>query len=128
MFPTLPSPAPLCPRLRGVLQCRCLLLAPRAPACWQACLAELAVPPQRFVCIQASIRSRPGLICEMLQIRYIHLLHTITNKTDWFKVYVWEIDAYDENGRWGPPPDPEPQAHTFRQLLGVNGIWGWGVK
>ena len=31
-------------------------------------------------------------------------------------------------GRWGPPPPPRPQAASFRQLLGVNGIWGWGVN
>ena len=41
---------------------------------------------------------------------------------------MWEIGAYDQYGRWGPPPAPVIQSHTFRQLMGVNGIWGWGFK
>ena len=45
-----------------------------------------------------------------------------------FQVFVWGIDAYDQFGRWGPPPVAVPQQRTFRQLLGVNGIWGWGFN
>lgn len=30
--------------------------------------------------------------------------------------------------RFGPPPDPVPSTRSFRELLGVNGIWGWGDK
>lgn len=31
-------------------------------------------------------------------------------------------------GRWGPPPQPVPRTETYRQILGVNGIWGWGSQ
>ena len=41
---------------------------------------------------------------------------------------MWSIDAYDQFGRAGPPPTPQRQARSFRQLLGVNGIWGWGFQ
>lgn len=36
--------------------------------------------------------------------------------------------AYDQFGRWGPPPQPVGHWRTFRELLGLNGIWGWGQK
>lgn len=44
------------------------------------------------------------------------------------KVYCWEIDAWDMNGEWGAPIIDRPQVGTLRELLGVNGIWGWGNK
>jgi hypothetical protein len=43
-------------------------------------------------------------------------------------VYTWEIGAYGAGGRWGLPPAAQQQSRSFRQLLGVNGIWGWGNK
>ena len=42
------------------------------------------------------------------------------------QVYVWEIDAYDDNGVYGGPPSPKPNPASLREMLGVNGIWGWG--
>ena len=42
------------------------------------------------------------------------------------QVYIWEIDAFDQFGEYGAPPAPTPNPNTFRQMLGVNGIWGWG--
>lgn len=42
------------------------------------------------------------------------------------KVYLWEVDAWDENSIWGAKIPPKPQQYTMRSLLGVNGIWGWG--
>ena len=61
-------------------------------------------------------------------VRFIKVHHLVTDKKPWGKVYMWEIQAYDQFGRWGPPPAPAPHPRTFRQLLGVNGIWGWGLK
>jgi hypothetical protein len=54
--------------------------------------------------------------------------HLINDTTPWKKVFIWGIDAYDQYGRWGPPPAPARQARTIRQLLGINGIWGWGFN
>jgi hypothetical protein len=53
--------------------------------------------------------------------------HTVV-EDDWKKVYVWEVGAYGEGGRWGPAPAPVQQTRTFREILGVNGIWGWGFN
>ena len=60
-------------------------------------------------------------------IRYIQLEYQVALR-NWNKVYCWEIDAWDENGRWGPKVTPKPQTNTLRSILGVNGIWGWGHK
>lgn len=57
--------------------------------------------------------------------RYLKLQHTISN-TNWAKAEIWEITVYDHDGPFGAMPPPKPQQHTMRQLLGVNGIWGWG--
>jgi serine/threonine-protein kinase ATR len=46
---------------------------------------------------------------------------------DWNKIFVWELAAYDKNGRWGPAPDPRPSNRTIAEVSGVNGIWGWGT-
>ena len=58
-------------------------------------------------------------------IRYIQLEYQVALR-NWNKVYCWEIDAWDENGRWGPKITAKPQENTLRSILGVNGIWGWG--
>jgi hypothetical protein len=67
-------------------------------------------------------------VANLQQIRYIRIKHLVNETGDWRKVYTWEIGAYGAGGRWGLPPVPQQQSKTFRQLLGVNGIWGWGNK
>lgn len=47
---------------------------------------------------------------------------------NWRKVYMWELSAYPAGGRWGPAPAPVAQSSTYRQLMGLNGIWGWGSQ
>lgn len=44
------------------------------------------------------------------------------------QMYVWDIDAYDKYGRWGPPPPPAPHPSSLLQLMGMNGIWGCGFN
>ncbi|KAG2424160.1 hypothetical protein HXX76_014693 [Chlamydomonas incerta] len=65
---------------------------------------------------------------DVMQIRHLRLTHHVKEDADWRKVYCWGLEAYDVYGRWGPPPPPRPQAASFRQLMGVNGIWGWGFQ
>ena len=60
-----------------------------------------------------------------MNVRYMKLQYEL-NMKDYTKVYCYEIDAWDADGIWGPNISPKPQIHTFRELLGVNGIWGWG--
>ncbi|MEM7112852.1 MAG: discoidin domain-containing protein [Chloroflexota bacterium] len=57
--------------------------------------------------------------------RYIRVRHEML-PNDWAKTYVWEVDAYDANGKYGPAPTAVLNPHSFADLLGVNGIWGWG--
>ncbi|GIQ81185.1 hypothetical protein KIPB_002103, partial [Kipferlia bialata] len=57
--------------------------------------------------------------------RYIRVLHTLAEEAS-LKVYVWEIDAFDTDGPYGPFPSASPNPRTLSQMLGVNGIWGWG--
>ena len=44
------------------------------------------------------------------------------------RVFVWEVTAWDEWGKYGRPAPPSANAASFRALLGVNGIWGWGTN
>ena len=60
-------------------------------------------------------------------VRYIRLRYVL-NMKNYQKVYCFEIDAWDENGVWGPKMAAKPQSVSFRNLLGVNGIWGWGTQ
>ncbi len=45
---------------------------------------------------------------------------------DWAKVNVWEIRAYDEFGPFGKTPAQVDPSISFGEMLGVNGLWGWG--
>ncbi|GLC70243.1 hypothetical protein PLESTF_000947600 [Pleodorina starrii] len=64
----------------------------------------------------------------VIYIRHLRITHKVKEDADWRKVYVWGIDAYDIYGRWGPPPAPVPHPLTLRAMMGVNGIWGWGLQ
>ena len=47
-------------------------------------------------------------------------------KTNWKKAKLWELKVYDKYGKYGPMPSPQVQQNTMADMLGVNGIWGWG--
>ena len=59
--------------------------------------------------------------------RYIKVVHTLVEK-DWNKVFLWKINAYDQNGPFGAMPTAKKNPNSFNDLLGVNAIWGWGHK
>lgn len=63
----------------------------------------------------------------VVQAKYIKLEHTL-NTNDYTKVYVWEIAAWGENGWMGTKPAPVQSPQTLGNMLGVNGIWGWGTN
>ena len=62
-----------------------------------------------------------------LPARYIKVEHALADK-DWGSVFIWEIDAYDEYGPFGKIPEAKPNLNSFADILGVNGIWGWGYE
>ena len=57
-------------------------------------------------------------------VKYIKLEYNLVLK-NYNKVYCWEVDAWDQYQQWGRPIVTIPQENTIRQILGVNGIWGW---
>ncbi|XP_005093934.1 uncharacterized protein LOC101858845 [Aplysia californica] len=65
------------------------------------------------------------ILTNTLTVRYIRVQHQYTD-TDYAKVYMWELDAYDKDGEFGPAPDAAVNPTPLREMLGVNGIWGWG--
>nr|KAG5706107.1 hypothetical protein BaRGS_025729 [Batillaria attramentaria] len=94
--------------------------------CRERVVVDLGVPRQKLNdldpdALGAYITALPQTITT----RYLAVEHR-QDETDYAKVYVFEIDAYDENGEYGPAPAPKPNPTNLRQMLGVNGIWGWG--
>ena len=47
---------------------------------------------------------------------------------DYSKAEIWEIKAYDKYGSYGAFPPPVTNSNTLSEMLGVNGIWGWGYN
>ncbi len=45
---------------------------------------------------------------------------------DWNKVFLFEVGAYDRYNNFGPMPTAMPSNHTLEEMMGINGIWGWG--
>ena len=62
-----------------------------------------------------------------VMVKFVAVRHKV-KEGNYKKVYVWELEAWDQFGQWGPPPLPRRQDHSLEELLGVNGIWGWGVS
>lgn len=60
----------------------------------------------------------------VLSSRFIRLSYTLVQK-NYNKVYCWEIDAWGLNHVWGQPIVDKPQNLKMRDIIGVNGIWGW---
>lgn len=61
------------------------------------------------------------------EIRYIRVEYELVPR-DWNKIYLWEVSAYDKNAHYGPIPKAEPSTVNLTNMLGVNGIWGWGTN
>lgn len=62
-----------------------------------------------------------------IPVRFIALQYTLILE-NYKHVYCYEVDAWDENGIWGPQIVAKPQTNNFKDMLGVNGIWGWGTN
>ncbi len=60
-------------------------------------------------------------------LRFLRVQHTV-EMVDWAKVYVWEVEAFDRDGPYGPAAAVAVNPHSLAELLGVNGIWGWGTS
>lgn len=67
------------------------------------------------------------LLPSPVEARMLRVRHEM-EEADWAKAYVFELAAYGAEGPYGPMPEAAPQARTMAELLGVNGIWGWGTS
>lgn len=57
--------------------------------------------------------------------RYLRVVYTMTLK-NYAKAFLWEIDVYDRNGKYGEAPATQTSLVNLQEMLGVNTIWGWG--
>ena len=57
--------------------------------------------------------------------RYVRVRHDIQEGAA-LKVFIWEIKVWGSSGRYGAPLPVSVNPVSFRDLLGVNGIWAWG--
>lgn len=60
-----------------------------------------------------------------MQARYVKIEHSMVEQ-NYASAYVWEVRVYDENGPYGPFQAAKPHINKVSDILGVNGIWGWG--
>ncbi|KAJ3127022.1 hypothetical protein HK098_006913 [Nowakowskiella sp. JEL0407] len=58
--------------------------------------------------------------------RYLQMRHSVTMTVDWAKVYMWEVAAFDSNGKFGRAHTPIINPKNMSDFVGINGIWGWG--
>ncbi len=58
--------------------------------------------------------------------QYIKLEHWINlEATD--GVFIFEIEAYDEDGLFGATIQPTVSTHKLKDIVGINSVWGWGT-
>ncbi len=67
----------------------------------------------------------PLQVAPPVQARYLKVEHELVAE-DYRKAFIWEVDAWDAHGPYGPRPAAQPSTVTFSEMIGVNGIWGWG--
>lgn len=61
------------------------------------------------------------------QARYLKV-RTYLKMQDHGKAAVQEVKVYDEHGVYGALPASKPSNRPLKEMIGVNGIWGWGTK
>lgn len=81
------------------------------------CVTDLKPEPTQII---------PSVFPNFMSARYIKIEYEVTPQP-FQKVWFFEIDAYDEQGRYGPRPPAKESSVTVEQLLGVNAVHGWGT-
>ena len=59
-----------------------------------------------------------------VEMRFIRVSHHLSEGGS-STVYVWEISAWDADGKYGALPAARASSVSLSSLVGVNGIWGW---
>ena len=69
----------------------------------------------------------PYLITPEKKIRYLKIVFHLP-LTDYYKVKLWEADAYDKYGMYGKPAVAVKSNRTYGESFGINAFWGWGYN
>jgi serine/threonine-protein kinase ATR len=77
-----------------------------------------ALDPEALGAVETRLPDEPSL-------RFLRVAHEVSPE-DYAKVYVWELDAWDRDGQTGPLPAFAGARAPIAEMIGVNGIWGWG--
>lgn len=83
---------------------------------WE-CVGDLKPEPTQIIATD---------LATMQLARYIKIEYELVPIPDQ-KVWFFEIDAYGALGRYGARPTPQPSKVTVAELLGINGVYGWGT-
>ncbi|WP_417599746.1 T9SS type A sorting domain-containing protein [Owenweeksia hongkongensis] len=62
-----------------------------------------------------------------IQARYVKV-RTYMKLEDYKRAAVGEIKVFDENGIYGALPAANPAIRPLKDMIGINGIWGWGTS
>lgn len=73
----------------------------------------------------AAFREYPVVLDTPMMLRGVRIVQVLA-PADWAKVSVWELRAYDEYGPFGKTPEQVDAPVSFEEMLGINGLWGWG--
>ena len=85
---------------------------------WNKIDTKIAIPPNLLHALDVEVY--PAVAAQYLRVRHVFADGVADN------VYVWELSAWGANGKFGKLGPVQPNPINFRDLLGVNGIWGWG--
>jgi hypothetical protein len=73
----------------------------------------------------AAFREYPVVLDTPMMLLGVRVVQVLA-PADWAKVNVWELRAYNEYGPFGKTPEQVDPSITFEEMLGINGLWGWG--
>ena len=62
-----------------------------------------------------------------VSVRYLRVC-TFMKIQDYSRAQVREITAFNEDGIYGAFPSAKPASRPLKEMVGVNGIWGWGTQ
>jgi len=58
-------------------------------------------------------------------LRYVRVRHVFRERAS-ASASIFEVFIFGTGGPYGPAPAAHPNPVSFRDLLGINGIWAWG--
>ncbi len=72
-----------------------------------------------------ALRTVTTYLSQPVNTSYLKIEHTLID-VDYAKVFVWEVNAWNGYGPFGQMPAPTKSSYPVSEIIGINGIWGWG--